>query len=66
MMKIEKIKKYNLSVKTLSISEVDKILTNLIKKFPNSNEIYYCPYNKTADHILEIKEDKNSKINKMT
>ncbi len=43
---IEKIKKYNLSVKTLSISEVDKVLTSLIKKFPNSNEIYYCPYNK--------------------
>ena len=63
---IEKIKKYNLSVKTLSISEVDKVLTNLIKKFPNSNEIYYCPYNKTADHILEIKEDKNSKIDKIT
>ena len=64
---IEKIKKYNLSVKTLSISEVDKVLlTNLIKKFPNSNEIYYCPYNKTAAHILEIKEDKNSKIDKIT
>ena len=63
---IGRIKKLNLSVKIVNFLCNNKIYINLLEKFPNLNEIGYTLINETENNIFEIKENKDSKIDKIT
>lgn len=63
---IRKIKKLNLSVKTINFLSVNKIYINFLEKFPELNGISYTCINETENNILEIKENKDSKIDNIT
>ena len=63
---IRKIKKLNLSVKTINFLSVNKIYINFLEKFPELNGIGYTCINETENNILEIKENKDSKIDNIT
>lgn len=63
---IAAIKKVNYSVTKIKFQNVDKILNNFLNKFANLTEFEFI-YSMNSDekNIFEIKEDKNSKINKI-
>ena len=64
---IAKIKKSNLSVKSITFQNIKNIVNNFLEKFPNLKEFEYSAQQQnTENNYFEIKENKYSKIEKIT